>query len=215
MAKGNLDQIVRALVGVDANHLGVVRDISNRLNSPDAPRWHNRFTDVLQEGLPELEPPPPLLVFDDEHIATVDLSEPHDPASFWRDTDESPARYVWGGFQTNVVALAQPLGPLGIVTMRYAPVARNTTVRAILDAPGVGNHSPSILSAFLATAIKKQPNGEVGILRTDGLADLFPCGSVLVHVYWYDVRRRWRVVGWSPGCGVLAGRRVFSGDLKI
>lgn len=57
MAKGNLDPVLRALVGVDPEYIGVVRDIVNRLNSADAKRWHPHFVGVIQAGLPNLPKP--------------------------------------------------------------------------------------------------------------------------------------------------------------
>ncbi len=211
MAKSNLDPVIRALVGVDRNHLGVVADIANRLNSPNASRWHERFADVLQEGLP------PLLAFDDQHIATVALVHPHDPQTFWQDTRESPARYVWGTFTTTVVAKARPIEESGTVKIPFADLLRDTTVRAILDTLDVGDHDPSRLSKIIASMIAAQPNGEFskdGLLN-DGKANLFRCGSVLGRVGWDDVVRRWVVDGWGPGGDVDAGRRMFSCNLKL
>src|SRR3989344_1233615 len=187
MSQDRLGPLVRALVGVDRSHLGVVIDIANRLNAADAPRWHDRLKGIVQEGLPPIEPPPPLLVFD-EHVATVTLGR-HVPAEFWRDTDEAPARRVWGTFAT--------------------------TVRDILAYPGVGDFDPTDLSALIAEMIGQQPNGEAGNLLNDGRGNLFPCGSVLVSVYWDDIYRDWSVDDWLPDDEVLAGRRVFSGNLKL
>lgn len=212
MAEGNLDPIVRALVGVDRQCLGTVADIANRLNSPDACRWHDRLNEVLQEGLPPLEPPP-LLVFDDQRVATVDLSAPHDPHAFWRDTREAPARSVWDSFVSLVVAKAQVRAPAGIVRIPYADLSRAALVRDILAGPGVGNFDPTDLCAIIAATIAKQPNGEAGDLLNDGRANLFPCGPVLVRVGWNGAGRRWSVGCWSPGGDVGAGRRVFSGNL--
>ena len=171
-------------------------------------------------GLDPLVPPalPPLLVFDDSHIASVDLSEPHNPDAFWHTTKQSPARYVYDTFRTNVVARARPIEEsLGVVQIPYADLSRNTNVREILDTPGVGDHDPSKLSKIIAAMIKKQHNGKPlknGLLN-DGSANLFPCGSVLVDVGWGGGRRGWDVRGWLPGHGVFAGRRVFSGNLKL
>lgn len=213
MAKGNLDQVVRALVGVEPNYLGVVRDIANRLNSADALRWHNRFTNVLQEGLPELEPSPPLFVFDDAHVATVDLSGLHVPKEFWQTTRDSPPRDVW----TNIFSKAKVIEMSGIVKVPYADTSRTATVREILATPGVGNHEVDKLSKLIAKMIARQPNGEFmedGLL-VDGKLNGFPCGSVLVGVRWNDVSRGWSVSDWDPGYGVGADGRVFSGNLKI
>ena len=214
MSQDRLGPLVRALVGVDRNHLGVMTDIANRFNSADAPRWNERLKGIVQEGLPPLEPPPPLLVFDDEHIAPVNLSEVHYPATFWCDTDETPARRIWGSFATTVVANAKPREPSG-VKVRYAGVSRATTVREILTAPGVGDFNPTDLSAVIAEMVGKQPHGEAGDLLTDGRGNLFTCGSVLVRVGWDAISRYWFVDDWAPGFGVYASRRVFSGNLKL
>jgi len=214
MSQDRLGPLIRALVGVDRQHLGVVTDIANRLNSTDAFRWHNRLKGVVQEGLPPIEPPPPLLVFD-EHVATATLDKRHVPAEFWRDTDEAPARRVWGTFATTVVARAKPREPSSVVKVPYANLSRATTVRDILAYPGVGDFDPTNLSALIAEMIGQQPNGEAGNLLNDGRGNLFPCGSVLVVVDWSDFDRRWDVVDWSPGGEVRAGRRVFSGNLKL
>ena len=162
--------------------------------------------------------PPPLLVFDDSHIASVDLSKPHNPDTFWRTTKESPARYVYDTFRANVIARARPIEMSGgVVQIPYADLSRNTNVREILDAQGVGDHDPSKLSRIIASMIKKQPNGEPlkdGLLN-DGSANLFPCGPVLVRVIWSDDGRGWIVFDWHPDFDVGAGRRVFSGNLKL
>ena len=214
MSQDRLGPLIRALVGVDRQHLGVVTDIANRLNSTDAFRWHNRLKGVVQEGLPPIEPPPPLLVFD-EHVATATLDKRHVPAEFWRDTDEAPARRVWGTFATTVVARAKPREPSSVVKVPYANLSRATTVRDILAYPGVGDFDPTNLSALIAEMIGQQPNGEAGNLLNDGRGNLFPCGSVLVSVYWDDIYRDWSVDDWLPDDEVLAGRRVFSGNLKL
>ena len=160
---------------------------------------------------------PPLLVFDDARFASVDISGEHDPVAFWWDTDEAPARRVWGTFQTTVVARARPIAPQGIVNVPYADTSRNTTVREIMEAPGVGDHDPSKLSRLIAAMIARQPKGKYlknGLLN-DGRGNFFKCGSVLARVRWDGVRRRWGVSGWRPDGGVRAGRRVFSGNLKF
>lgn len=162
-------------------------------------------------------PGSPLLVFDDEHVALVALSEPHDPAAFWHDTTDAPARYVWSGFTTNVVAKARPTGAFGTVKVPYADLPRGSTVAEILKTPGVGNLEPDHLSPIIAAMIAKQPDGKPmkhGLL-VDGRANLFPCGSVLVDVRWDDVRRSWSVDDWNPDSAVHAGRRVFSGNLVL
>lgn len=209
MAKTNLDSVIRALVGVDRNHLGVVADIANRLNSADASRWHDRLSGVLQEGLPQIEPPPPLLVFDDQHVAVVDLSGPHDPKSFWQATPNAPARYVW----TDVFAKVKTVEATGVVKVPYTDLPRATNVREILAAPGLGNFDASLLSKIIAKMITKQPNGESGDLLNDGKTNLFRCGSLLVGVRWDGIDRHWDVDGWSPDGVARAAGRVFSGNL--
>lgn len=49
----------------------------------------------------------------------------------------------------------------------------------------------------------------------DGYGNYFKCGSLLVCVRWGGVNRGWDVGGWAPGDDVGAGRRVFSGNLKL
>src|SRR3989344_719292 len=161
----------------------------------------------LKAGCPEFVVPeavepalPPLLIFDDAHVASVDISGEHDPGAFWRDTDEAPKRRVWGTFQTTVVARARPIASQGIANVPYADTPRKTTVREIMEAPGVGDHDPSKLSRLIATMITKQPNGESlkdGLLN-DGRGNFFKCGSVLASVDWRGIRRGWSVLGWSP-----------------
>jgi len=212
-----LGPIVRAMVGIDVEYHGVLTDIVNRLNSKDALAWSGIYTNASMAGLPKVEPvaSPPLLTFDGKYVASVALNERHDPASFWHNTAETPARYVWSGFTTHVVAKAKPRDPSGIVKIRYADLPCRVKVRAILAASGVGNFDPSDLSAIIAAMIAKQPNGEPGDLLNDGKANLFPCGSVLAHVDWSDDRRGWYVSDWSPDDAVSAGRRVFSGNLLL
>ena len=215
MSQDRLGPLIRALVGVDRQHLGVVTDIANRLNSTHAFRWHDRLKGVVQEGLPPIEPPPPLLVFD-EHVASVVLMTRHVPTEFWRDTDEAPARRVGGTFATTVVARAKPREPSSVVKVPYANLSRATTVRDILAYPGVGDFDPTDLSALIAEMIGQQPNGETGDLLNDGRANLFPCVSVLIDVYWHVIFRVWLVGDWCPDDGVGAARsRVFSGNLKL
>ncbi|HEY4522117.1 MAG TPA: hypothetical protein VJH91_00560 [Candidatus Paceibacterota bacterium] len=189
-------------------------------------RARKNLVAFLNAGCPQFDLPrtkvvpvelPPILVFDDEHIATVVLPERHDPDSFWQTTKSAPARYVYGSFRTNVVAKARPSGSADTVKMRYADVSRDTTVRDILDAPGVGDHDPSKLLAIIAAMIARQPNGEAlenGLLN-DGRGNLFPCGSVLANVHWNVVHQKWHVLDGIPDDVVRAGRRVFSGNLKL
>jgi hypothetical protein len=160
---------------------------------------------------------PPILVFDDEHIASVNLDTPHSPDAFWHTTKQTPARYVYDSLRTNVVARALPSEPSGIVKVPYADVSRNTTVGDILKTPGVGDNDPSKLCHIIASMIEAQPNDEYskdGLLN-DGRANLFPCGSVLVRVHWSDDSREWHVRAWNLGNAVSVGRRVFSGNLKL
>lgn len=222
MSQDMLGPLPRALVGVPEGRLPLMLDIANKVGdekSGDA--WHRHLSKTIRAGLPvPTETPtelPPLLVFDDAHIASVDISKPHNPDTFWRTTKESPARYVYHTFLTDVVARALPSSPSGIVKVPYADPSRNTNVREILDAQGVGDHDPSKLSALIASMISEQPNGEFskdGLLN-DGRANLFPCGSVLVRVRWDDDDSEWDVYDWSPDDDVSAGRRVFSGNLKL
>ena len=211
-----LGPIVRALVGVDLEYHNTLIEVANRLNSSEAPAWNKLYADVSKVGLSKekLVELPPLLTFDNEHIASVALNTRHDSVAFWHDTSETPARYVWPGFMTHVVAKAKPSEPSGIVKIPYAPLSRSTKVCDLLKTPGVGNFDPSKLSAIIAAMLAKQPNGESGDLLNDGCANLFPCGPVLALVFWRDDYRRWGVDGWDPGDGVDAGRRVFSGNLK-
>jgi len=51
MSKGRLDPILRALVGVDTKYHGVIGDIINRFNSPDAPAWDATFKQSLKNGV--------------------------------------------------------------------------------------------------------------------------------------------------------------------
>jgi hypothetical protein len=214
MSQDRLGPITRALVGIDRRYLGTVADVINRFNSVDVVRWNHRFKGVLQEGLPPLEPLPPLLVFDNEHVATVTLDKSHVPAEFWRDTDDVPARRVWGAFVTVVVARAKPLKFSGVVKVPYADLSRATTFRDIRAYPGVGDFDPTVLSAIIAGMIGKQSRGEEGDLLNDGLANLFPCGPVLICVNWNIISKYWCFHHWTPGCGLGATRRVFSGNLK-
>ena len=41
------------------------------------------------------------------------------------------------------------------------------------------------------------------------------CGSVLANVNWNDINQKWNVNDWNPDNDVNAGRRVFSGNLKL
>lgn len=217
MSQDRLGSITRALVGINPDYHRTILDIVNRFNSTDASRWNDVFIERLQEGLSEFQPPappPPLLVFDQARFASVDLSQPHDPQAFWHDTDETPARRVWGSFPA-IIAKAKRSGESDIVKIPYDDLSRGTTVRDILAAPGVGNYDPSRLSKIIASMITAQPNGEFskdGLLN-DGKANLFPCGSLLVYVYWYGLYRYWYVSDWRPVSGVRAARRVFSGNL--
>ena len=152
----------------------------------------------------------PLLVFSDQSFATVTLDERHEPATFWRDTLEPPARYVWPEFVSGVVAKAKPHDPSGIIKIPYAPLLRPAKVRDILNSSGIGNFDPTDLCAIIAAMIAKQPNGEPGDLLSDGKANLFPCGSLLVSVRRDGVDRGWGVGAWDPRSGVGSGRRVFS-----
>lgn len=49
--KDMLAQIVRALVGVDTKHHGVVLDIANKLGSDNADAYRKRFAEVLREPM--------------------------------------------------------------------------------------------------------------------------------------------------------------------
>lgn len=169
--------------------------------------------------VPPAPEPPPLLVFDDTHVASVDISGAHDPDAFWRDTKEAPARYVWPGFRKHVVARASAMvaQKRDIIKMPWADTSRGTTVREVLATPGVGDHSPTILAAVIATMIARQSNGEFlknGLLN-DGRGNLFRCGSVLVNVRWRDDYREWCVYDWDPVLAVDPDRRVFSGNLIL
>lgn len=57
MSKSMLDPIVRALVGVDAKHHGVVLDIANKLGGDNADEYRKRLAGVLREPI---VPPPPI-----------------------------------------------------------------------------------------------------------------------------------------------------------
>ncbi len=159
-----------------------------------------------------------LLVFNDAHKALVDLGELHDPDAFWHSAEDAlPARCVWDSFLTNIVARAQPSRLSGSVEVPYDDLSRKTTVREILETPGVGAHDPSRLSAIIEAMIEKQPDGEPlenGLL-TDGRGNLFPCRGVLVLISWYNVDSRWHAIAWDPDVEVSDGRRVFSGNLKF
>jgi hypothetical protein len=211
-----LGPITRALVSVPQSRLPLILDVTNRLhvNAPQGDAWHDHLSKSMRDGLSPVESPPPLLVFDEQHAASVRLEHPHDPQAFWHDTQESPARYVWPGFLA-AIAQAKPIEETGIVKVPYADLSRGTTVREILVTSGVGDYGPSRLSKVIASMIAAQPNGEFlkdGLI-SDGKANLFPCGSLLVRVYWDGADRGWSVGDWGPGREVFAGRRVFSGNL--
>src|SRR3989344_1751444 len=223
LTSGNLQSFLRLLdeKGVTPKRFTVALSDGRLADALDEKATYKHRDEVRKlYGLEPLVAPelPPLLVFDDTHIASVDLSEPHDPDAFWHTTKQSPARYVYDTFRTNVIARARPImESSGDVQIPYADLSRNTNVRAILDTQGVGDHDPSKLSKIIAAMIKKQPNGEAlknGLLN-DGSANLFACGSVLVSVRWDGVGREWNAFVWSPDVDVDAGLRVFSGNLKL
>jgi len=205
------DQQELTLEQVEVLNGGYLAALTQGAKSNSLPPLPN-FREFCGIAIPS-EPPPPLLVFDDAHVAVVNLSGPHDPAAFWRDTDEAPARRIWGRF-SKIVARARPVGPMGTFKMPYADTSRNTTAREILAAPGVGDHGTSKGCAVIAAMISAQPKGEFlehGLLN-DGRGNLFKCGSALVYVYWDGVFWYWYVIVWYPDLEVDAGRRVFSGN---
>ena len=53
-ANALIGSIIRALVGVSENHLGLVKDIVNRFGAgqADGDAWHKHIVSVLQAGLP-------------------------------------------------------------------------------------------------------------------------------------------------------------------
>jgi len=77
------------------------------------------------------------------------------------------------------------------------------------ESGSVSDTSQCTLGDIIATLDAATPE------MKDGWGNFFLCGSVLVRVLWGDDRREWDVSDWSPDGAVFAGRRVFSGNLKL
>lgn len=51
MSKDMLGPVIRALVGVDRDYLGLIRDVINKLSSKQAPRWFDYLGKALRKDL--------------------------------------------------------------------------------------------------------------------------------------------------------------------
>lgn len=71
-SKDMLAQIVRAIVGVDVNHHGVLLDITNKLGGDNAAAYRKRFGEVLRESLAGIESSTtPVIAFNEHGHLTV------------------------------------------------------------------------------------------------------------------------------------------------
>ena len=77
------------------------------------------------------------------------------------------------------------------------------------ESGSVSDTSQCTLGDIIATLDAATPE------MKDGWGNFFLCGSVLVHVLWDVAYQMWCVYDWDPDNDVLAGRRVFSGNLKL
>jgi hypothetical protein len=95
-----LGPVVRAIVAVNPDHLGVIGDIVNRLNesSADAPKWHARCKRMVEEGL---TPKPRALGAPAIHTHAPNIIKPQrpfDPAAvFGEMVPGTPDWSVWRG----------------------------------------------------------------------------------------------------------------------
>lgn len=126
-----------------------------------------------------------------------------DPNKFFHDRRDDVNLYVWGDFESRILASARPVSDQPSADLSAYILTNNmydSEVRAQLPAGYVFNLDDIWM---IGAAIALQPKGESGKLLTNGYANLFYV-QVGERVFAVDVRWRrgrgdWDVGAWGPG----------------
>lgn len=125
---------------------------------------------------------------------------------------KKPVKIGWLGNNFKEWFLKKVEMPVSGATLRYMKLVEPSVDGPILTE--LGNNAETTL-AQIFSLMKRQPNGEEGILLTNGYANIFyvrDTNNILraVHVYWYE--DAWYVYAYSVEHPYrwIAGYRVFS-----
>jgi hypothetical protein len=129
----------------------------------------------------------------------------HDPKKFFVDRK---GLYVWSSFVDNIVAKAKTkeVADLALTSYNLEESALDEKIEATFTKGHL--FSETDVCAVIASLIEQQPNGEEGVLLTNGYANIFYTKSHVVRVRWFG--SDWDVYGWCRFGEWLAGCRVFS-----
>lgn len=207
MAKATLGDVVKKLVGVPGEMLGIVYDLLDRLTGEHGERWATEIKLLFRQGLPKV-----LLKF----LGKVQVSgvDKFVAADCFKKGNDQGVKFVGFGsnFETHLLGKVEE-------GVSQAELTCYELLEASVDGP-IRAELGDKFEAFLAdlwALLAQQPNGEEPngrdrMLFTDGRANI-------LYMYGSAVGVGWGSDGWSVGAysvespaGWGAGSRVFSRD---
>lgn len=141
----------------------------------------------------------------------VGLKEKHVPNEYFKDRK---GLFVYSSFEDNILNKAEPTKADAEFKLKSFDLEKRSTDEEIEKDLGDKHiFSETDVCAVIAGLIEKQANGEEGILKNDGYANLFYTSSHVVGVGWNG--GGWGVSAWFRGSRWDGGTRVFTPATEI
>lgn len=148
----------------------------------------------------------PKLLVSDGHYAAVEISERHDPESFWQ---TRPGLYVYDDFRNRIVVAAKPTeAGAKFKKLPRLKLGRNATGEELKIARPNGIWTATDFCPWLAAKLAKQADGKDGEFLNNGWANLFLVEGIdgevfVVRVSWLG--GEWYVDTWLLDYDWLVG----------
>jgi len=137
----------------------------------------------------------------------VTLTQRHDPDAFYR--TRSGLYVFWDDFRSRIVAKAKASEAGATFKVSRAELTRDLVDAEIESSlPKAHIFDETTVCAVIAGLIAGQANGEGGVLKNNGRANLFYTSPSVVRVYWRAGCREWGV----DACERCDGRWWRAGD---
>lgn len=211
-----LAPIVRALVCVPQERLGIIFDTINKIGGADGELWRKRFAEALREGVKQTTKN--ILEFIGTTVIPATTAQFVAKGKFVRNTGHKAKvkiSYLGDNFtEWFLSGDSKTEDPISEQTLCSAKLKKSSVDAPIIAELGGEAKAETALTEVFSL-MEKQPNGENGALLTNGYANIFYVRDQ--HGVLRAVRVGWDDGGWDVRAGSVEipdmwhdGSRVFS-----